>query len=199
MTTKISRTPGRPRQFDPEKAVVIAQSLFLAKGYDVVSVGDLTKAFDINPPSFYAAFGSKLGLYKLVMQRYAHDGAIDFQAILRDDRPVAECLSDLLQEAASRYAADPNAAGCLVLEGLHCDDISAREVACGLHSAAEKMIHTYIAGHYPEQADRLTDFIVTVMCGLSARSRQGSSLERLQESARLAGKLLMELLPMKEG
>ena len=119
MTTKISRTPGRPRKFDAEKAVCIAQNLFHSCGYDRVSVGDLTKAFGINPPSFYAAFGSKLGLYRVVLDRYAQNGAISLKALLRHDRPVAECLSAVLDEAASRYAADPEATGCLVLEGIH--------------------------------------------------------------------------------
>ncbi|EBS2214731.1 TetR/AcrR family transcriptional regulator, partial [Salmonella enterica subsp. enterica serovar Newport] len=54
MTTKYSRTPGRPRQFDPEQAIETAQHLFHSRGYDAVSVADLTKAFGINPPSFYA-------------------------------------------------------------------------------------------------------------------------------------------------
>ncbi len=70
MTTKHSRTPGRPRQFDPEQAIETAQHLFHSRGYDAVSVADLTKAFGINPPSFYAAFGSKLGLYTRVLKRY---------------------------------------------------------------------------------------------------------------------------------
>lgn len=192
MTTKISRTPGRPRQFDPDKAVEIAQDLFHSKGFDAVSVGDLTKAFGINPPSFYAAFGSKFGLYKLVLERYASNGAIAVQALLRNDRPVDECLSNVLAEVARRYAADPDATGCLVLEGVHCDDDNARALACNLHAVAEKMIHSYIAEHYPEEADRLTDFMGTMMSGLSARSRQGVTPERLQESARLAGQLLAQ-------
>lgn len=45
MTTKHSRTPGRPRQFDPEQAIETAQHLFHSRGYDAVSVADLTKAF----------------------------------------------------------------------------------------------------------------------------------------------------------
>ncbi len=55
-TTKQGRTPGRPRQFDAEQAIETAQRLFHARGYDAVSVADLTQAFGINPPSFYAAF-----------------------------------------------------------------------------------------------------------------------------------------------
>ena len=58
-TTKQGRTPGRPRQFDAEQAIETAQRLFHARGYDAVSVADLTQAFGINPPSFYAAFGNR--------------------------------------------------------------------------------------------------------------------------------------------
>ncbi|MGX7903860.1 TetR family transcriptional regulator, partial [Klebsiella pneumoniae] len=48
-TTKPGRTPGRPRQFDAEQAIETAQRLFHARGYDAVSVADLTQAFGINP------------------------------------------------------------------------------------------------------------------------------------------------------
>ncbi|MCP5602863.1 TetR/AcrR family transcriptional regulator, partial [Klebsiella pneumoniae] len=82
--------------------------------YDAVSVADLTHAFGINPPSFYAAFGNKLGLYTRVLQRYSQTGAIPIDALLRDDQPVAASLIAVLQEAARRYVADPAAAGCLV-------------------------------------------------------------------------------------
>lgn len=68
-------------------------------------------------PSFYAAFGSKLGLYTRVLQRYSQTGAIPIDALLRDDQPVAASLIAVLQEAARRYVADPAAAGCPVLEG----------------------------------------------------------------------------------
>ena len=71
MTTNNSRPRGRPRRFDPDQAVTTAQHLFHARGYDAVSVADVTEALGINPPSgarhqhpsFYAAFGNKAGLY----------------------------------------------------------------------------------------------------------------------------------------
>jgi len=195
VTTKNSRTPGRPRRFDPEQAIETAQHLFHSRGYDAVSIADLTKAFGINPPSFYAAFGSKFGLYTRVLERYNHTGAIPFTALLRRDHPVADCLIDVLNEAARRYVADPTAAGCLVLEGTHCNDPEAREAACDLHTAAENSIRAYIAEQHPQDAVRLTDFISTLMSGLSAKARAGDSLERLQETVRLAGLALKQLLP----
>lgn len=186
---------GRPRRFDPDQAVAIAQRLFHARGYDAVSVAEVTEALGINPPSFYAAFGSKTGLYALVLDRYATTGALPLADILRPDRPVAESLASLLEEAARHYAADPAAAGCLVLEGTRCNDPEARAAACVFHAAAEDMIRLYIAGHYPEEAGRLTDFVSTTMAGLSAKARNGHGLDRLLATARLAGLALTRAIP----
>lgn len=181
------KSPGRPRNFDPEHAVAVAQGLFHAKGYDAVSVADVTDALGINPPSFYSAFGNKAGLYARVLDRYAATGSIPLAEILRDDRPVAAALDALLKAAALHYARDEVCAGCLVLEGIRCQDQQAREAARVFHRAAEDTIRRYIAARYPQDAQRLTDFVSTVMSGLSARARQGHSVEQLLASAELAG------------
>ena len=186
-TTKQGRTPGRPRQFDAEQAIETAQRLFHARGYDAVSVADLTQAFGINP--------SKLGLYTRVLQRYSQTGAIPIDALLRDDQPVAASLIAVLQEAARRYVADPAAAGCLVLEGVHCQDADARVAAGEWHAAARAKIQQYIARHRPQDALRVTDYMDTLMLGLSAKAREGDSLPRLLETVRLAGLALERILP----
>ncbi len=124
--TKKSRGRGRPRGFDPDAAVVTAQRLFHARGYDAVSVGDLTRALGINPPSLYAAFGSKFDLFDRVLGRYSEVGAVPLDRILRPGRPLAEALSEVLVEAARSYTADPDMSGCMVLEGLRSNDDAAR-------------------------------------------------------------------------
>ena len=195
MTTNTLPTRGRPRRFDPDEAVATAQRLFHAKGYDGVSVADLTKAFGINPPSFYAAFGSKAQLYARVLDRYALTGAIPLLEILGADRPLAVSLAQVLEQAARCYAADPTATGCMVLEGTRSNDSEAREAACGFHVAAQDVIRHSVAEHYPLEADRLADFVCTTMAGLSASARHGQSLERLLATARLAGVVLAQVLP----
>jgi TetR/AcrR family transcriptional repressor for divergent bdcA len=195
MTTNTSPTRGRPRRFNPDDAVATAQQLFHVKGYDALSVADLTKALGINPPSFYAAFGSKAGLYARVLDRYAVAGAIPLAHVFNTDETLAASLAALLEEAARHYAADPDATGCIVLEGTRCTDPEARELARGFHIAAQAAIHSAIAARYPEEADRLTDFVCTTMAGLSASARHGQSLERLLATARLAGMALAQALP----
>ncbi|HLV29396.1 MAG TPA: TetR/AcrR family transcriptional regulator [Burkholderiaceae bacterium] len=194
-TTNTTKVRGRPRRFDPDAAVATAQHLFRTYGYDAVSVADITEALDIKPPSFYAAFGSKAGLYARVLERYAQTDAIPFTQLLRMDRPVAESLAALLEEAARRYAADRGASGCLVLEGRHCIDPEAREASRDQYSAAEAAIRDYIATRYPDDAERMTDLVSTIMSGLSAQARNGQPLERLLATARLAGQTIAQALP----
>lgn len=195
MTTNITSPRGRPRKFDPDEAVATAQRLFHEKGYDAVSLADLTKALGINPPSFYAAFGSKAGLYARILDRYAATGAIPLKQILEADRPLAESLAEVLVEAARYYAADSTATGCMVLEGTRCNDPEARDAARGFHLAAQEFIRNTIAERYPQQADEVADYVCTTMAGLSASARHGQSLERLLATAQLAGKALAQALP----
>jgi TetR/AcrR family transcriptional repressor for divergent bdcA len=192
MTTDTPRGRGRPRRFDPEEAVAVAQQLFHARGYDAVSVADVTAALGINPPSFYAAFGSKAGLYARVLERYNVGNAVPLATLLRNDRPVSECLAAVLEEAARHYAADPAAAGCLVLEGVRCDDQNAREAARAYNLAAEGVIRGYVAARCPEQAEQLTDFVSTTMSGLSAKARDGHGLDQLLATAELASSALSQ-------
>jgi TetR/AcrR family transcriptional regulator, repressor for divergent bdcA len=186
---------GRPRRFDPDQAIATAQALFHAQGYDAVSVAEVTQALGINPPSLYAAFGNKIGLYARVLDHYAGTGAVPLARILRPDRPLAEALAEVLVEAARCYTADPARPGCLVLEGLRSNDRGACEAAKPYHAAAEAAIRDYIAARHPEDAARLTDFITTSMAGLSASARDGHGPDRLMATARLAGLALAQARP----
>ncbi|SMP66867.1 TetR/AcrR family transcriptional regulator [Noviherbaspirillum suwonense] len=195
MATNINAARGRPRQFNLDEAIATAQRLFHENGYDAVSVADLTKALGINPPSFYAAFGSKAGLYARILDRYAATAAIPLAQILGADRPLAESLAEVLMTAARFYAADATATGCMVLEGTRCNDLEARGAALGFHTAAQDVIRNAIAERYPQEADRVADFVCTTMAGLSASARHGQGLDRLLATAQLAGKALAGVLP----
>ncbi|MCF4124379.1 TetR/AcrR family transcriptional regulator [Methylobacterium sp. SyP6R] len=194
MPTKSSRPRGRPRRFDPDQAVTVAQRLFHARGYDAVSVADLTEALGINPPSFYAAFGSKAGLYARTLGHYSQTEGIPLAEILRPGRPVAEALAALLEEAARRYGADPEAAGCLAIEGTRCLDPAARDAARALTGAGGETIRCFVAASHPASAEGLSDYVVTMMVGLSAMAREGHGPDRLLATARFAGRVLAQAL-----
>ena len=45
--------------------------MFWRKGYEGATLCDLTSAMGINPPSLYAAFGNKEGLFRQALDRYS--------------------------------------------------------------------------------------------------------------------------------
>src|SRR5690349_10061697 len=50
---------GRPREFDPDRVEDAAMRLFWARGFDGVSISDVSDATGVNRRSIYAEFDSK--------------------------------------------------------------------------------------------------------------------------------------------
>src|SRR6218665_1235191 len=98
--TKRIGTRGRPRAFDRDEALAKAQHLFHRKGYDALSVADLTEAIGINPPSFYAAFGSKAALYAEALRLYEKNEGLDVESALAPGIPLSDGIAAVLQQAA---------------------------------------------------------------------------------------------------
>lgn len=185
-TKKSERPRGRPRTFDVEGALATAQRLFHERGYDGVSLANLTEALGINPPSFYAAFGSKAALFEKVLERYA-GSALPIDDILRPGRRVPEALGDLLAAAAGIYVANPSEAGCLVIEAARSSpDADGATAARQYRTATLQRIRDFIARERPDLADRLADFVDLTMSGLSASARDGWSAARMRDMAAMA-------------
>lgn len=169
-----------------------AKSLFHARGYDAVSVADLTQALEINPPSLYAAYGSKLALFERVLQLYRSTDFLKFEKILRPDRPPAEALTDLMVAAARHYTKNPDKLGCMITEAMQADDDQARQIASGLAKEPCDAIRAYIAAHAPKkEVDRITDYLLLNLRGLSSYARLGYTQKKLVDCSKTAGRALV--------
>jgi TetR/AcrR family transcriptional repressor for divergent bdcA len=185
-STDIARRPrGRPRSFDVEQALAQAETLFHEHGYDGVSVATIAEALRINPPSFYAAFGSKAELFARILERYARS-ALPIESVLRAGRPVGEALAELLEAAARIYSANPAAQGCLVVESTRDGGCEVRAAARCYRDAARARIEAFVAISAPAQAGQIADFVELMLSGLSAGAREGRDTDRLVASARTA-------------
>jgi TetR/AcrR family transcriptional regulator, repressor for divergent bdcA len=185
---------GRPRAFDPETALAIGQRMFHAAGYDAVGLSALTSALGVTPPSFYTAFGNKAAFFERVLERYASTELV-LADILRKGRPPAEALAELFERAARSYAHDPERTGCLVLEAArgHAESESA-VLARHVAERRRAQIREFVAKTHPRAANGVTDYVSTVMSGLSGSAREGMSQARLLKVARAAGEGLASLL-----
>src|SRR5277367_1279955 len=107
---------GRPRGFDTDKALEEAMEVFWRHGYEGATIAELTAAMGINPPSLYAAFGSKEGLLKAALDRYAAKRAEFMRDVL--SAPTArEVVERLLLRIADLQTDPDNPPGCLLVAG----------------------------------------------------------------------------------
>ncbi|MGK9170931.1 TetR/AcrR family transcriptional regulator [Inquilinus limosus] len=176
---------GRPWSFDRDKAVEIAMRLFWRHGYEGVSVGDLTKAIGIAPPSLYAAFGSKAGLYREALARYEQGiGALDATPV-DSAASLAEAVR-LLLEAAVRAVTHPDRErGCMISSGMiacHPEHAGlARVLAARRDAMRERIAHTLQPFADADEVRRLARHLAAVMQGVSIQARDGASPAELQE------------------
>ena len=105
---------GRPRTFDPDRAIDKAMGVFWRRGYRGTSIQDLVDATGLKRGSLYAAFGSKAGLFAAVMDRYM--ATTNVRRILDegDDRPVRDVIADVFAALVEAGAGDRTRRGCLL-------------------------------------------------------------------------------------
>lgn len=164
-----------------------AEKLFHERGYDGVGVAELGAAIGIAAPSLYAAFGSKLGLFERAVAAYEARYGCILAAFLEREEPVAALMPTYLEEAARFYTRPGQPCGCMVMSGTwNSADSEAVAVTTRRLQAGRDKIRDRIARERPDDADRLADFTLVVMAGLSAMARQGIGQERLIAAARAA-------------
>ncbi len=177
---------GRPRSFDIDAALGVGQRLFHERGYDGVSLADLTHALGIAAPSFYAAFGSKAAFFKKILDRHA-SAALPIDEFLTEGRPIAAAIEQFLVARAVTYSEQGLARGCLVLEATHnCSDRSALSAAEQIAEDGRLRTRDLIAKSRPDLSEPISDLVASILHGLSALARQGWPSDRLVAAARNA-------------
>ncbi|YCI06620.1 TetR/AcrR family transcriptional regulator (plasmid) [Ensifer sp. D2-11] len=176
---------GRPWSFDRDKAVEIAMRLFWRHGYEGVSVGDLTKAIGIAPPSLYAAFGSKAGLYREALTRYEETlGSLDVSA-LDSAATLAEAVRLLLEGAIRAVTHPGRERGCMISGSLvECQPENAalaRDTAALRDAMRERIADALCPFAEPQILRRMARHLAAVMQGISIQARDGATPAELQE------------------
>ena len=159
--------------------------LFWRHGYEGVSVGDLTKAIGVAPPSLYAAFGSKAGLYQQAMARYVETlGCLDV-AVIGSAKSLPEAVRLLLEGAVRNVTRREHERGCMISSGLvacHPDHAAiARDAAARREALRMEIVRAFSSFAGDDQVQRLARHLAAVMQGISIQARDGVAPQELQE------------------
>lgn len=176
---------GRPWSFDRDKAIETAMRLFWRHGYEGVSIGDLTKAIGIAPPSLYAAFGSKAAIYQQALSRYEEIfGSLD-TASISAAATLAEAVRRLLEAAVGAVTHPDRELGCMISSGMiacHADHAPlARHAASRRDAMRERIAQALQPFAESSEVHRLARHLAAVMQGISIQARDGATPADLQE------------------
>jgi len=174
-------TLGRPREFDPDQVEDAAMKLFWERGFDGVSISDVTAATGVNRRGIYAEFGSKENLFDRALKRYlAGPSAYTSDALTRPTaREVAEAM---VHGAAETVSGEVH--GCLTVGE-----------APGLSEFRDATVHRLAARFDDAVADGelsgvdtllLARWIAAVCQGIAVQARSGATRADLHAVAELA-------------
>lgn len=176
-----SHKGGRPRVFSRDDALHIAMELFWKRGYEGVSIADLTDAIGIAPTSLYQAFGSKAELFREALELYASIAGRDIGAELETTADLGTWVRAQLEGAARLVALKRQA--CLISSGMimcHPDHQALADLLTERRTVFRKGIEKgLIRWLSASQARELAMFLATVIQGMSVQARDGSGLRTL--------------------
>jgi AcrR family transcriptional regulator len=186
---------GRPREFDLETALDRALLVFWRNGYEGASISDLTEAMGINPPSLYAAFGNKEGLFRKVVDRYIERYA-SFWEVARAAPTARAMVEHLLRASVDFLTDESNPRGCLMVRGaMACSEASNKirdelvtRRATGEAMLRERFERASREGEIPPDLNPAdyARYIMTVLEGMSVQAAGGASRDDLQKVAEMA-------------
>ncbi|MDI4234992.1 MULTISPECIES: TetR/AcrR family transcriptional regulator [unclassified Bradyrhizobium] len=192
---------GRPRAFDADAALDQAMEVFWRHGYEGATIAQLTEVMGINPPSLYAAFGSKEGLLKAALDRYSAKRACWLEEIV--SAPTAREVAERMLMGTADSQTDPaNPPGCLLVQGgLACGTGSenvpfelAAHRAQTENQLRERFVRAKAEGDLKETADpaALARYLSAVIAGMGVMASSGADREALRQVAAVSVKAIEE-------
>jgi AcrR family transcriptional regulator len=170
-------------------------TVFWRQGYEGASMADLTRAMGINPPSLYACFGSKEGLFKAVLERYDQRRASFMAHVL--EAPSAQKVAETYLMGVAAFVADTsgrNPPGCLMVQGgLSCGDTVIPDTLARHRAEKEAMLRARFedarnSGDLPTSCDpaALARYLMVMANGICVQASAGATAEELREVAAIA-------------
>lgn len=179
VTTQKTRQ-GRPTLFNPQEVEEQLADLFWDRGYDGVSMSDITTATGLSKSSLYNSFGGKDALFKTALNRYyinvVQTGA-DWLAADDGTAPIDK-LDQLLQGPADDVHGQGDTRGCFLCNtssdgaGRAPDiDTLVGEGFARLDLGLRTLLQRYAPEAEPEAIQDAARLILTIYTGMRVRSR----------------------------
>lgn len=113
MSEEKKTSRGRPKKFDRNHVLEIAQQSYWKHGINQVSINELCKLANVSKPSIYREFGGEDGLMCAVLEHYESMVLSPMLDLLSTDAPFNEVLQNLTFYSTSEERDSDMPKGCL--------------------------------------------------------------------------------------
>ena len=190
---------ARPVQVDRSKALRVAEGIFWRQGFTATPMSQLLEEMKLGSGSFYAAFGSKPGLFARVIEAYSGWSEAKFKKI-RATHQGLDAIAEFLESTLVNVPDTDRRKGCLLVNTV----LELEGVDAELHQLAVeglKFLEQQLTVHVQEAMDSgqlregltvpaAVAVLMTTIQGLRVESRTGLS----RQEAHMRVRVLIGLL-----
>jgi AcrR family transcriptional regulator len=186
---------ARPKEFDQEKALHRAISVFSQKGFAATSTDDLMHAMDVGRQSMYDTFGDKRALFLKALDVYVAESVRAINVELQTPgSPLAAVRRALIHFAERKDLSSTD--GCMGINAVCEFGLRDEEVTQITRSAARVLRHTLmdtlrraqLEGELDAHTDieSLADFFDSMLAGMRIAAKAGKTRPALKRIAEVA-------------
>lgn len=177
------------KQFNKEKILEVASTIFHQKGYNGTSIDEILKATGLSRSSLYDSFKDKHSLYLQSLEFYKNVERSAYETVNQKKLNGLQKIESLFKEVVNHLINHPDDNGCLMVNAAaemskRCEKTA--QVICNNKDDVQELFATWLNDAQEEKAINLSKpaksyspFLFNALCGLKVLSQSGASKAEL--------------------
>jgi TetR/AcrR family transcriptional repressor of nem operon len=183
------KTMPKTKQFNREKVLEVASSIFHQKGYNGTSIDEILKATGLSRSSLYDSFKDKHSLYLQSLEFYKGRETAFYDTVDQTKFNGLQKIEHLFKEVVNHLIEHPEDNGCLMVNAAaemskRCEKTA--QVVCNNKDDVQDIFTNWLEDALEKNALKLqkpaksySPFLFNALCGLKVLSQSGAAKAEL--------------------
>ena len=179
----------KTKQFNREKVLEVASSIFHQRGYNGTSIDEILKATGLSRSSLYDSFKDKHSLYLQSLEFYKNRETSFYDTVDQTKFTGLQKIEHLFNEVIKHLIEHPEDNGCLMVNAAaemskKCEKTA--QVVCNNKDEVQDIFTSWLEDAVSKNVLKLTNtpssyspFLFNALCGLKVLSQSGATKEEL--------------------
>jgi TetR/AcrR family transcriptional repressor of nem operon len=184
------------KQFNKEKVLEAASTIFRQKGYNGTSIDEILKATGLSRSSLYDSFHDKHSLYLQSLEFYKNASDQEMEDVNKKSLNGLEKIEHVFKEVVDHLVKNPEDNGCLMVNAaaeMSKQCVKTSQVICNNKENVEELFTGWLNEAKAAEVLSLSkspksygSFLFNTLCGLKVMSQSGASRNELNNVVKVA-------------